>query len=245
MAGGDHPDALRSESDRLQRLEDSANYGLGANAVMAQAFVRLHASMIPPGRVLELGPAEGFGTDVLVELGYEVSCVEGSEGLAAALRARHPDIDVINCLFEDYAPHGKFSCVVMGHVLEHVINPEELLARATRWLEPGGVILAGVPNARSLHRQIGVALGMISHERQLDASDLRVGHRRVYDWDSFRDLISSVGLICLHEGGFWLKLTPNSVLDALPQEVLWQHMRLGMDFPEVAAEIVVVARLPE
>ncbi len=45
-------------------------------------------------------------------------------------------------------PLGRFDCIVLNDVLEHVIHPEEVLARIQPLLAPGGVVVASIPNVR-------------------------------------------------------------------------------------------------
>lgn len=229
---------------RLQDLADNADYGRGPNEVMARAFIELHGSWIASEPVLELGPAEGFGTEVLAGMGKELWCLEGSTHLAESLSRRFPEVGVVNALFEDFEPDRNFGTIAMGHVLEHVDDPLLLLAKAKEWLKPDGVILIGVPNAQSLHRQLGVNLGMLSHVQQLDEGDHRVGHQRVFNRSELRALVAQAGLLSIYEGGFWMKMAPNSALADLPADVLWQHMVLGMEYPEIAAELVMVVGRP-
>ena len=61
---------------------------------------------------------------------------------------------------------------MLGHVLEHVAHPAEVLRKAGTWLAPGGVICCAVPNARSLHRQAAVLMGILETEHSLNPTDL-------------------------------------------------------------------------
>lgn len=45
-------------------------------------------------------------------------------------------------------PVGHFDCVVMNDVLEHVAQPEQLLAAVRPLLAPGGRLVASIPNVR-------------------------------------------------------------------------------------------------
>jgi SAM-dependent methyltransferase len=51
---------------------------------------------------------------------------------------------------------GAFDCIVCGDVLEHLHEPEAFLARARGWLEPGGLMVASLPNVR--HHSVVTAL---------------------------------------------------------------------------------------
>jgi SAM-dependent methyltransferase len=45
---------------------------------------------------------------------------------------------------------GGFDFVTFGAVLEHLYDPDAALAKAMRWLRPGGVAHAEIPNSRHL-----------------------------------------------------------------------------------------------
>ncbi|MBA3306858.1 MAG: methyltransferase domain-containing protein, partial [Thermoleophilaceae bacterium] len=47
--------------------------------------------------------------------------------------------------------------VVLWHVLEHLAEPALALRCVREWLEPGGLVLIGVPNAASLQASVGGA----------------------------------------------------------------------------------------
>ena len=97
-----------------------------------------------------------------------MTVVDGGKGFCDAIKARHPRVEAVNSLFEDYRSAPAFQTIVMGHVLEHVENPVEILALARGWLAPGGRILAAVPNARSLHRQAATIMGLLPNESALN-----------------------------------------------------------------------------
>ncbi len=89
----------------------------------------------------------------------------------------------------------------MRHVLERIDDPVAVLERAGAWLEHGGVIIAAVPNTNSLHRQVGVRLGLLDREYQLAAGDLRFGHRRIFDMRELRYVVRQAGLAEVASGG--------------------------------------------
>jgi 2-polyprenyl-3-methyl-5-hydroxy-6-metoxy-1,4-benzoquinol methylase len=44
--------------------------------------------------------------------------------------------------------HAQFDLVICSHVLEHLAQPQLLLARVRDWLAPGGQVLVALPNVR-------------------------------------------------------------------------------------------------
>jgi len=51
-------------------------------------------------------------------------------------------------------PTAGFDVVTMIELIEHITEPDEVFARAARWLRPGGLLYVTTPNARSLSRRI-------------------------------------------------------------------------------------------
>jgi 2-polyprenyl-3-methyl-5-hydroxy-6-metoxy-1,4-benzoquinol methylase len=190
-----------------------------------------------------MGPAEGLMTQVLDTAFPELTLVEGAERFVAELRERFPKASVCHSTFEEFEPRGKFDTIVLGHVLEHVLDPRAILARIRNWITPGGIVCAAVPNARSLHRQAAVIMGLLGEEHVLNETDRHHGHRRVYDPESLRADFLASGFSVDVFGGYWLKPLSNAQIEATwTPDMLDAFMQLGERYPDIAAEIYVIAR---
>lgn len=129
-------------------------------------------------------------------------------------------------------------------MLEHVIDPVDILKKCGTWLNPGGRILAAVPNSESIHRQAAVMMGMLSSTKQLNETDERNGHRRVYDMKMLQTDFEDAGLKIVKTGGYWLKPLSNSQVDATwDLEMVNAFLQMGEKYPEIAGEIYIVAGL--
>lgn len=193
---------------------------------------------------LELGPAEGIMTRLLARDFRSLTVVEGSKSLLDEI-PNFPGLEKVHSLFEDFEPEKAFSTIIMDHVLEHVENPSQILRKAKQWLSPGGRILVGVPNARSLHRLAAVKMGILASPDELNARDLSVGHRRVYSLTTLSRELESAGLRVDHVGGVFLKpVSFDQIQSTWSAEMISGFLELGKDFPDLAAEIFAVA-LPE
>jgi 2-polyprenyl-3-methyl-5-hydroxy-6-metoxy-1,4-benzoquinol methylase len=192
-----------------------------------------------------MGPAEGIMTPYLDRGFPDLTLVEGAEAFCASLRERFPAATVIRSLFEEFVPSAPFDTIVLGHVLEHVEDPVDVLRRAGSWLAPGGVICCSVPNAKSLHRQAAVLLGLLLTEHSLNPTDLHHGHRRVYDPESFRADIGAAGLNPRVFGGYWIKPLSNRQMEgSWTPDMIRVFMQLGERYPDIAAEIYAIASAP-
>ncbi|ACG76428.1 conserved hypothetical protein [Phenylobacterium zucineum HLK1] len=231
------------ERRRLDEIAADSTYGAGANrATIAHSF-EVFRRYIRPGPILEMGPAEGYMTGDLASLDEPLTVVEGAKVFCDSIKARWPQIEVVHALFEEFKPKQKFRSIVLGHVLEHVDDPVGILALAREWLTDDGRILAAVPNARSLHRQAAVIMGMLPFEEALNEADHKHGHRRVYNPETFRRDFMQAGLSIEVFGGYWMKPVSNGQIERdWTPEMLQAFMVLGERYPDIAGEIYVVAQ---
>ncbi len=97
--------------------------------------------------VLEIGCASGA---TLLEIGnrYPNAELHGIEldRDVANLASHYLDI-VQGDIQEKRNPFGRrFDCIVLGDVLEHLRDPEDILMELREWLNPGGYLVISVPN---------------------------------------------------------------------------------------------------
>lgn len=198
-------------------------------------------------RCLEMGPADGEMTRFLKNDFTYLDVVDGSAEYAEAAARQGENVTGHVSLFEEFEPTRRYDTIVMSHVLEHVADPVGVLRRAVGWLAPNGRILAIVPNADSLHRRLGVKLGLLEWEGQLNEQDIAIGHRRVYTREELDRDIRAAGLSTVAKGGIFLKLLSNSQMTSFEDDRLIDGMfELGKDLPQLCSEIfsVVVPAQP-
>jgi len=232
------------EKSRLENIGNSLQYSIGANGAMVDYSFKVAQRFMAGDSVLEMGPAEGVMTRLLAATGKQLTVVEASGAYCKDLAERYPQATVVHALFEEFEPTEQFDYIILGHVLEHVQDPVDILRRASAWLKPQGRMFAAVPNARSLHRQGAVIMGLLSQEDGLNETDVRHGHRRVFNPESFRNAFFQAGLKVDVFGGYWMKPVSNKQIeDNWTPEMLDAFMQLGERYPDIAAEIYVVASL--
>jgi 2-polyprenyl-3-methyl-5-hydroxy-6-metoxy-1,4-benzoquinol methylase len=238
-------DLVSSERNRLDKIASDSWYAKGANAASIEYSFRVFRRHFRGRRCLEMGPAEGVMSAHLYEHFPELTLVEGAETFVRALRDRYPNARVHCSLFEEFSAAEKFDTIVFGHVLEHVDEPTAILARARQWLADDGVIVAVVPNARSLHRQAAVIMGLLQEEYELNDMDRHHGHRRVFTPESFRSAFTQAGLRVDVFGGYFLKPISNGQIEKdWTPEMIDAFMQMGERYPDIAGEIYVVASAP-
>ena len=108
---------LEAERRRLDGIASVSLYGAGLNAATIAHSFEVFQRFVRPGPLLEMGPAEGLMSEKLAGLGQPLTIVEGAEAFCVSLRNRLPQAEVVNALFEEFAPRERFETIVLGHVL--------------------------------------------------------------------------------------------------------------------------------
>ena len=227
------------------KLNEVASQSLSTtftNSTSILYSITIFSRFLQKGNVLELGPAEGLMTGYLLEYDPQLTVIEGSSVFAAQLKEKYPTVRVIQSLFEETEMEERFDFIVLGHVLEHVANPVLLLTQIKKWLAPGGKLLCAVPNAQSLHRQAAVEMGLLESIFSQSEKDIHHGHMRIYNPQTFKEDFLKAGYTIDTFGGYWLKpLSDKQLEESWTQEMLSAFLKLGESYPEIAAEIYIIA----
>lgn len=126
---------------KLENVAENSLYTTFTNSMTIEYSFEVFNRFLKPGSILELGPAEGLMTNYLEDIDPNLTVIEGSKIFADQLKLKFPTINVIQALFEDVQLDKQFDNIILGHVLEHVEDPDKLLNYIKPWLKDGGVIL--------------------------------------------------------------------------------------------------------
>lgn len=235
---------LNSEKKRLSDIAADFSMGTGFNGKLEKYRVQTIKDNLKDGEILDIGCADGFMARELAKYFKHITAIDGSEELIErAKKLKLKNVDFVHTLFEEFKTEKKFDSVILADILEHVNNPVELLIMARNLVKDDGVILSLCPNANSIHRNIGVLSGMLKDIHELNANDIKVGHRRVYDLQSVSKDIEKAGLKIVKWGGMFLKPLSNDQMNQLDSKVIDAFYLIGKNMPqEYLTEIYVQSK---
>ncbi|MBS45751.1 MAG: SAM-dependent methyltransferase [Nocardioides sp.] len=142
-----------------------------------RATVRRLVSPLTPGRALDVGCGGGGNTQVLRDLGWDVTGLEYSPAAAALATSR--DLRVVRGDARRLpVADASMDLVMSTDMWEHIDDDEAVARETVRVLRPGGRVLVAVPCSMSLW----------------SGHDVALGHVRRYERDELVGLMERVGL---------------------------------------------------
>ena len=104
------------------------------------------------GRLLDVGCNEGRGLKIYQQNGYTAEGLELNE--TAAAEARKAGFRIYADPLEKFKPEKLYDVVVLSNVIEHSLDPKDMLKHVNRILEPGGQVWISCPNVDSWQRKM-------------------------------------------------------------------------------------------
>jgi 2-polyprenyl-3-methyl-5-hydroxy-6-metoxy-1,4-benzoquinol methylase len=104
------------------------------------------------GRLIDIGCNEGRGLRIYARNGFQVEGLELNETAAAV--ARKSGFIVQTCLLSDFVPTQPYKVAVLSNVLEHSLDPRQMLQDVHRILAGGGQVWISCPNSESWFRRV-------------------------------------------------------------------------------------------
>lgn len=99
------------------------------------------------GRLIDIGCNEGRGLELYKRNGFAPEGLELNSNAAAVARSR--GFSVHETLIEDFRPAAPYDVAVLSNVLEHALDPRDMLRHVKRILAPGGEVWISLPNVES------------------------------------------------------------------------------------------------
>lgn len=168
--------------------------------------------------VLQLGCSGGYETEFLAKNFGRVDVIDGSKKFIDNMKANNPykNVNFIYSLFEEYDfLANNYDYIVCNYILEHVLNPAEVVGVVRKSLKLNGLIFATVPNSNAFSRRLAKEMGLIKDLEALTENDHRHGHRRVYDKQKLEENFVKVGYKIVNTQGVIFKILADFQLNKM------------------------------
>jgi 2-polyprenyl-3-methyl-5-hydroxy-6-metoxy-1,4-benzoquinol methylase len=142
--------------------------------------------------VLELGCSTGYITRRLLQQNCTVTAVERDMEAARITTDTGTPVLIrdLNCPAWTDGLKSQFDVVLMGDVLEHLINPLRILQQVRPLLRSGGFVVTCLPNVAHWLTRLQLALGQFNYQ---PTGTLDATHLRFFTVRSAREMMAAAG----------------------------------------------------
>ena len=143
-------------------------------------------------RYLDIGSGVGHSVELAGELGWDATGVEVSEVAVATARAKGRNVYLPGAL----ASERPYDVISLFETLEHITDPDPVLADVSRRLAPAGLVVITVPNRASF--EMSILRGQCFH---IFGGSENVGHINLFDAHGLGALLDRHGLSLIFTDG--------------------------------------------
>ena len=154
-----------NQADRHERIDESARSGAlrelrQANFARLLALIESHLPALAAGqaraRLLDVGAGHGWFVQA-ASAQHEATGIEPDDGTREGAAAA--GVALLPGYFPDCLDDGEcFEAITFNDSLEHMPDPQAVLAAAHRHLSPGGLLVLNLPDARGLFYRLARVL---------------------------------------------------------------------------------------
>ncbi len=196
-------------------------------------------------KVLDMGCGTGYGTKILSNGGKnEIYGIDVSQKAIDYAKKTYPGPEYACCSAEKLPfKDNYFDAVASFEMIEHVQNPEKVLAEIYRVLKKDGGLFISTPNIRHL----GIILSHFLIGRPYPEHLNNIYHLKEFYYDEFAGLLKNAGFKVVSQYGQELRVWPWKVQlileKTLPFPVIYKlEVLSGYYFPKYATTIVLHAK---
>lgn len=178
--------------------------------------------------LLDMPCGDGALTSMLAPRFKRVVGVDASSKHLALAKENLPNVEFHEALIEEFDTSERFDTITLLNILEHVVDPVEVLRKAAGLLSDDGVLLVHVPNAYAVNRRLAVLMGTLTECEELSPFDIHVvGHRRSYSLAMLCEDVERAGLKVKATGGVFYKMLSTPQIDWFLKNGLWDEGGFG------------------
>ena len=101
-------------------------------------------------KILEIGVGTGVHMIMFDKNGYDITGIEPDTRNTTLINKKLKFGNCINGFVEDQTFENKFDIIWLYHVVEHIVNPKNLLEYCYKFLKPNGLVIIAVPDCDNL-----------------------------------------------------------------------------------------------
>lgn len=139
--------------------------------------------------------------------------------------------------------------IVCSGLLHEVTHPENILQSIVKLCENNTVIHINVPNVYSLHRLLGMEIGIIQNVFDKTENNKQFQQNTNFDMQKLEDMVQNSGMDVIEKGGCFIKpFSHKQMQEMLDMKIINEEILEGLYnmttyIPQFASEIYVNCKI--
>jgi len=161
----------------------------------------------------------------------------------SSLRQKNKVVIVNSTLENAILPQKHYDCVILSSVLHLVKNDIVFLDKIHDICAEKNIVHINVPNKLSIHRILGLRMGILQSLDLLGDKDREYGHYHIYSIKELRDLLMSCGFDIRQTGSYLIKPFDEEKMSEIIDRMIVRGLeKLVEDFKGYGCELYVEAK---
>jgi 2-polyprenyl-3-methyl-5-hydroxy-6-metoxy-1,4-benzoquinol methylase len=194
--------------------------------------------------ILEVGCADGAMTEKLVLYTKSLDIIEPSSRYCDIVKNIKGVGNIYNDFSENINNNKKYDVVLLASLIHHIEYPDKFLQDIKKFLDKDSVILATVPNVKSLHRRIGVKMGVLSDEFDDSERNIKYHQFGKFTLDLLKKLFIDNGFEVIESYGYMIKPFSSDIMEKinLNEKQIKAMFEIGKEFQELSSQLYIKAK---
>lgn len=159
---------------------------------------------------------------------------------------------VFSSTLEAFNTHDKYDLIILSSVLHEVIDKIKFIEKLKSLCSSNTLVYINVPNAKSFHRLLAVAMGIIDNATDLSSTQLKMQQfSKPFTIETLRSFINQFGFSVIDMGTLFFKPFTHEqmhrlvAIGFLTPEILQGFYELPKIYPEFGSEIWMTVKINE
>lgn len=228
--------------------EISNNYSVenDYDSINTRLAFKIFKNDIKRKNVLEIGSADGYMSKMIIEYCNSLDILEPSSNYCSIIKNQNINVkDIYNCFIEDLDKSLKYDVIIIAGLLHHIENPTIFLNLLKNHLNRNGIVLATVPNVESLHRRIGVKMGILKNEFDSSLRNIQFNQYGKFNLKYFKELFINCEYNIKESYGYMIKPFSSEIMEKLNlnDEQINAMFTIGKEFQEICSQLYIKATI--
>lgn len=234
------------KKDILEKISNIYSVENDYDSINTKLAFTIFKDNIKKKNILEIGSADGYMSKMILKYCNSLDILEPSSSYCSIIKNQNINVkNIYNCFIEDLDKSLKYDVIIIAGLLHHIENPIGFLELLKNHLNKSSIVLATVPNVESLHRRIGVKMGILRNEFDSSSRNIKFNQYGKFNLNLFKKLFKDSGYTIEESYGYMIKPFSSEIMENLDltDNQIQAMFEIGKEFQSICSQLYIKATI--